>query len=257
MLLAGVAAVLCLIGFALAVKDIVAPPQGTIAEGPLTPIVSKPLNGDTLAIVALGDSLTKGTGDQTGKGYVTVVKELLESKYGHKTNVIGNYAVNGYTTSQLLNDLETKTSILEQLQKADLITITIGGNDLYAIGKELIASQAEQLDPSVVQARMPDPLKRLERIFKLVSEANPRATVIYLGLYNPFYDMDTTRELSREVMRWNNEGALYAGRHKNMIFVPTFDLFQLNFAKYMYTDHFHPNREGYERMAERVVQALQ
>jgi lysophospholipase L1-like esterase len=44
--------------------------------------------------------------------------------------------------------------------------------------------------------------------------------------------------------------------YPNMILVPTADLFEQNLTKYMYTDHFHPNQEGYQRMAERAVQAL-
>jgi lysophospholipase L1-like esterase len=254
---AGIAAAVCLSGFVLAVKDIIAPPQGFLTEGPLIPVEEAPLAKDTLSIVALGDSLTKGTGDQTGKGYVIAAKELLELERGKPVHILGNYAVNGYKTDQLLNDLKTKSSIVEQLSKADIILLTIGGNDLYAIGRDLLEGSAEQLDPAVVKARMPEPLARLEQILAVVSEANPKATVMYMGLYNPFYDMDTTGELSKHVREWNNQAAQYVSRHPRMIMVPTFDLFQLNFAKYMYSDHFHPNREGYQRMAERVVQALQ
>jgi lysophospholipase L1-like esterase len=257
MIAAGVAAMVCLSGFVLAVKDILAPPQGIMTEGPLLPIVDQPLAKDSLAIVALGDSLTKGTGDSSGKGYVTYAKELLESELGKNVHILGNYAVNGYTTDQLLTDLQTKSSITDQLSKADIILITIGGNDLYAIGRDLIEGSAEQLNPAVVKERMPQPLSRLEQIFSVVSETNPKATVIYMGLYNPFYDMDTTGELSRHVREWNHQAVQFASRHPRMLVVPTFDLFQLNFAKYMYSDHFHPNREGYQRMAERVFQALQ
>ncbi|MDF2815083.1 MAG: hypothetical protein K0Q81_1283, partial [Paenibacillus sp.] len=28
-------------------------------------------------------------------------------------------------------------------------------------------------------------------------------------------------------------------------------------SDYMYTDHFHPNQQGYERIAERIVQAIE
>jgi lysophospholipase L1-like esterase len=41
-----------------------------------------------------------------------------------------------------------------------------------------------------------------------------------------------------------------------MVLVPTYDLFELNANKYLYSDHFHPNQDGYERIAERIVQIM-
>jgi len=90
-----------------------------------------------------------------------------------------------------------------------------------------------------------------------LSGMNPNATIVYVGLYHPFYDIPELRPASVYVQQWNDQAQQIAGRLANVVFVPTFDLFQLNFAKYIYSDHFHPNQDGYARIAARVVQALE
>lgn len=253
----GLALLLCLTGFAYAVRDVLLPPSGTLAGGPLLSAPSAGSDPASIEIVTLGDSLTKGTGDQTGKGYVGHVQQLLSEQSGKPVHILGNYGVNGYTTAQLLADLQTQQSISQQLSRADVILMTIGGNDLYAIGRNLFEENAqEEIDPNEVKARMPEPLRRLEQIFGLVAQANPQATFVYVSLYNPFYDLDPTGELSAHVAEWNRAASQAAAKHPNMMVVPTFDLFQANFAKYIYSDHFHPNQQGYEAIAERIVQTL-
>jgi lysophospholipase L1-like esterase len=38
-----------------------------------------------------------------------------------------------------------------------------------------------------------------------------------------------------------------------MVYVPTFDIFQLSVDDYLYTDRFHPNEAGYGLIADRVA----
>ena len=40
-----------------------------------------PLDVGAFSLVALGDSLTRGTGDDSGKGYVGVLKEAFEKRH--------------------------------------------------------------------------------------------------------------------------------------------------------------------------------
>ncbi|TNJ63059.1 hypothetical protein FE784_27690 [Paenibacillus hemerocallicola] len=211
----------------------------------------------TIDIVALGDSLTVGTGDVTGKGYVQNVREKLAAVTQKQVNVIGNYAVNGYRTEQLLTALQNAKGIPYGIEKADVVLFTMGGNDLFAIGQNVLNSQSDELDPGKVRERMPEPLKRLEQIMTKLAELNPKAKIVYVGVYNPFYDIPDMRPASVHVQEWNDQAFKIAGRFGNMVYVPTFDLFQFNFDKYMYSDHFHPNQEGYVRIADRVVQALE
>ncbi|MEF3308146.1 GDSL-type esterase/lipase family protein [Paenibacillus sp. GYB004] len=243
-------------GLVYAMNDIMNPKPADFVQQPQQPQPAAETK-TTVDIVALGDSLTVGTGDVSGKGYVQNVKDKLAAATKKQVNVIGNYAVNGYTTGQLLNDLQNAKGVPYGIERADIVLLTMGGNDLFAIGRDVMNSQTDELDPVKIRERMPEPQKRLEHILTRLAELNPKATIVYVGVYNPFYDLPEMRPASVHIQEWNDAAFRVANKYPNMVFVPTMDLFQLQFDKYMYTDHFHPNQEGYVRIADRVVQALE
>lgn len=242
-------------GLVYAVQDVMNPkPAAYIGSKPETPVKEAK---STVDIVALGDSLTVGTGDSSGKGYVQRVRERLEALSDKPVNIIGNYAVGGSRSEQLLEALERPGGIAYGIEKADLVLFTIGGNDLFAIGQNVLNGETDELDPEKVRSRMPEPLERMERIMRRIAEINPSAKIVYVGVYNPFYDLPEMRPASVYVHEWNVHAARVAAELPAAVVVPTFDLFQWNLAQYIYTDHFHPNGDGYERIADRVMQALE
>lgn len=62
-------------------------------------------SGKTLQIAAIGDSLTRGTGDPDGKGYIGYLKEEL-AKTTKKEIELTNSAIKGQTSVQLLKQLQ-------------------------------------------------------------------------------------------------------------------------------------------------------
>lgn len=239
-----------LTGFGLAVKSILFPHPGAVA-------VQRPEDGNPLLakskiqIVALGDSITHGTGDETaGGGYVGEVKDELAS-WSHKpVYIMQNFAVNGYNSSQLLHDLNMRKDERNTIAQANVVLLTIGANDLFHLGKDVF-------NPSLVQSRIPAAAGRVAQIFKVLAEANPKAQIIYVGLYNPFVNLDKNHQGSLVVEDWNNRIFNAAAAYSNITVVPTFDLFVHHEQRFMYSDHFHPNHKGYVRIAKRIVQALQ
>lgn len=95
-----------------------------------------------LQIVALGDSLTAGTGDNTGKGYVGRVREKLEKETGKPVFVLNNLAIPGYKSDQLLADLALKKT-QDALAQADIILLTIGGNDILLVETDFYRGQPD------------------------------------------------------------------------------------------------------------------
>lgn len=257
----GITAVLatCLFLFGLiyAVKDILYPAP-TISALPSEQQEQTADNLHTqnkIQIVGLGDSLTKGTGDETGKGYIGNVKELLAQTMNKPVYVIGNFAVNGYRTEQLLKDLQSQKGLISALQKAHVITLSIGANDIFQSAREQFDLTTLN-DVTKINAVMDEPSKRLTQIFAKLAEINPQAVILYMGLYDPFLDVDEHRDTLLAIQEWNSRALKVSYRYPNIVIVPTADLFQRDVNRYLYTDHFHPNQQGYERIAERFVQAL-
>ncbi|KAB2954659.1 SGNH/GDSL hydrolase family protein [Heliorestis acidaminivorans] len=204
---------------------------------------------DTLAVLALGDSLTRGTGDSTGKGYVGHLIDDL--RQGSDQNVsIHNLAINGQRSDQLAQQIQ-QADVQRTIQGADLIVLTIGGNDLFRRGETLL-----NFDMNAIDGYREAYIQNLNFILSEIRKHNNEATIFYLGLYNPFINLGDSETTSKVIREWNYESAEALALYDHTVFVPTFDLFQLNVNQYLYSDQFHPNSEGYRIMADRLTSLL-
>jgi lysophospholipase L1-like esterase len=206
-------------------------------------------NGKDLTIVALGDSLTRGTGDDSGKGYVGYVKEEIKERSKHEVHLM-NLGVNGQRSDKIREQVE-QTEVQRQMKQADFIFITIGGNDLFRGGQGLIDYSQESI--AVTEKKY---LENVKATMDEVRTANQEATVFFIGLYNPFIDLEDGKEISKIIRRWNYQSAELSSAYPKVVFVPTFDLFELKVNDYLYSDKFHPNSKGYRLIAERVASLM-
>lgn len=94
-----------------------------------TGTVSAKTNTKTINYVALGDSLAKGQiPTELGElgGYDTSYADIISDKLGGKGDVnYNNYSMSGYTIPTVF-----ATANPAEIQKADVITLNIGANDL-------------------------------------------------------------------------------------------------------------------------------
>jgi lysophospholipase L1-like esterase len=254
---------LCLIvmltGFGWALRDTWFPNNGLTLPEASRPEVATGGNWSKkteLFITSLGDSLTKGTGDSTGDGYVTRVIKDLSVKMDKPVYLVNNLAINGQRADELVKRLD-EIGYKNSIGKADIILMTIGGNDLFRIAQSG-GSMAEggDLSPKLLLERMPEAEPYLETVFLKVRKLNPTARIIYVGLYNAFYDLPAMRPASEVVAKWNDFAHSLAEKDGNATVIPTYDLFEFNVKQYLSSDHFHPNAQGYVRISERIVQAL-
>lgn len=207
--------------------------------------VAKTENDHALHLVALGDSLTRGTGDETGKGYVGYLVDDLRTKTKQPLQVT-NLAVKGLRSKELVEQLKQQ-EIQRQLKQADFVCLTIGGNDLFQGGESL-----RNFSPQRIKQTERAYLQNLETIFRTIRTVNSQAVVFYISLYNPFHQLTNGQVTSKIVRQWNYDSAEVAARYPNIIAVPTYDLFELHTNEYLYSDQFHPNKEGYKLIGERV-----
>ncbi len=264
-----------LVGFIYAIKDVNAPQVGVENERPSQPI------GEGVAdsmdkkkeykIAAIGDSLAKGTGDQTGSGFVKRSVEGLAKSSSKKTTLLNNLGINGLTTDGLVKKLDEE-GVQYVLKQSDIIILSIGGNDLFQ-GAQLLSSAkgksgettnttststVQDVTAEKITSALPKASAQLKVALEKIRTINPDSYIIYVGLYNPFGDMKELKVVGNEaVTKWNNVALTTINKYENMTLVPTFDLFTHNLKRYLSTDHFHPNAEGYQQIANRIVQGIE
>ncbi|WP_433946518.1 GDSL-type esterase/lipase family protein [Paenibacillus sp. SN-8-1] len=252
------ATLLLLAGFLYAVKDVIAPETGNLwastPSGNLSS-VAPTTNAKEFNIVSLGDSLAKGTGDDTGQGFVRRTLNELQKDQKLPVKLVNNLGVNGMTTKGLLPTL-SEEGVQYVLRSANVILLSIGGNDLFQGAQNVQTGKAlptyKELSSEVEKASV-----RLKQIVDKIYEINPTAQLVYVGLYNPFNDLKEMRIPGNQaVTDWNMRASEILNTYENGRVVSTFDIFTGNTNKYLADDHFHPNGDGYQYIAERIVQGL-
>ncbi|MEI5922820.1 SGNH/GDSL hydrolase family protein [Bacillus sp. TD10] len=233
-------------GFVSGVNDVLNPKASNLIKK--TDVVAKEKKkSGALQIVSLGDSLTRGVGDKEGIGYVGRMKEDLQKDYKQKV-ALTNLAVSGAKMPDLLKQIES-SGAQYSIKQADVIVLTIGGNDLFPGWDSLGKVDLETYRPDT-ETFQNEAKKIIEEIRKL----NTDSPIFWLGLYNPFEDVEDLKGSSNIVVDWNASLEKLAINNKNVYITPTFDLFQNRGKDLLYSDHFHPNEIGYTYMADRLVQ---
>ncbi len=245
--LATVAGAVFAAGFWLAIRGSAGAPLGHPPPPPARREVPKPA-GKRLVLV-LGDSLSRGTGDETGRGYASDVVEFLRKRGPVE---YANLAVAGAESSDLARLVES-ANVRSLAGSADVVLLSVGGNDLsHSLAGA--GAPAEALSgAAAARARLAG---NLRAILAGLRAANSSVPICVLGLYQPFGGEG--REISvgeSLVLAWSSLIAETALGFSNVHVIPVFDLFQGRPDR-LAPDRYHPNREGYRAIAARVIQTL-
>ncbi len=225
-----------------------------VGEGPLalpTPAAAPaaPATG-MFRIVALGDSLTRGTGDAAGGGgYPERVAAALR-KAGLVVSV-ENLAIDGSETGDFLRKVE-EAAVRDRIAGANLILVSIGGNDLSHSLRSVVPGEAGG-DPTA--AALATASLNLQRILSAVRAANGSSPIRILGLYDPFPEGFDRKMARATLLRWNVALEEASMGVENALVVPTADVFDGRPDR-LSSDRFHPGAEGYTEIATRVFQTL-
>lgn len=238
------------------------------------PVMTKPSTSakkKVVTYVAIGDSLTKGVGDSTNQGgFVPLLAQSLTNESGLEFKAI-NYGVSGNTSGQILSRMQEKKEIRKDLKQAQLLTITVGGNDL----RKAILEDTSNLDLDRFEKASKTYEKNLKQIIELARKDNPDLPVYVVGIYNPLYlNFPDLTELQTLVDQWNQRTEEILSAYQGVYFVPINDLLykgidgksgvtESELGKETVTndalydeDSFHPNNTGYEIMKEAVLEKI-
>lgn len=188
-------------------------------------------------ILILGDSLAHGAGDETGRGIAGALAALTGAG-------VENLGINGGRTSELLRQLE-REDVRRSVRRAQLIVVSIGGNDLFGNSLERLRSRVAPRVASWVVSR------RVRRAIARIHAENPTAEIALLGLYDPYRETKLAPWIDTQIARWDARIiALFAG-HRAVNVVRIADLVDERWA-ISPLDHYHPSARGYRAIAQRI-----
>lgn len=229
--------------------------------------------------VAIGDSLTEGIGDQTKQGgFVPLVANDLQDRYDLTAVEIENYGVNGERSDQILKRVRKTEAIQKNIESADFITLTVGGNDLMKV----IQNDLFGISINSFKKPMKKYQENVTKLIKEIRSLNAHAPIYVLGIYNPFYlNFSEIKDMQTIVNNWNASTEMVTKDSKDCYFIPINDLlyqglnqkvgveeegttqsstgesFSGTKNNVLYEeDHFHPNNLGYQLIANAVRDKL-
>ncbi|MCT4433166.1 GDSL family lipase [Lactococcus cremoris] len=222
-----------------------------------------------VSYAALGDSLTEGVGDATGQGgFVPLFAKEIENSTGGSVSS-QNFGKAGDTSTQIYNRMMKSKKITDGLKKANIITITIGGNDVLKVIRDNVTKLSSMTEKDFVKQEELYQA-RVKKLLDKIREDNPQAQIYVLGIYNPFYlNFPDLTVMQNVIDSWNTATAGVVSQEKNTYFIPINNLLYKGSGdkqaveadsstsavanNLLYTeDHFHPNNIGYQIMADAV-----
>jgi lysophospholipase L1-like esterase len=234
---------------------------------------------ETIRYTALGDSLTEGVGDDTKRGgFVPIVANDLQEEFQLISVEVENYGVAGERSDQIYKRLKKETEIQNNMAESDIITLTVGGNDLMKV----IQNNIFGLSMKTFEKPLKKYQTQLTELLTELRNLNPHAPIYVVGVYNPFYvNFPEITDMQTIVDNWNEGTKEIVEENENVYFIPINELIasglgepaitvqtedssietgnDLNIVKnnVLYDkDKFHPNNIGYQLMAKAVKDEL-
>nr|WP_321314511.1 SGNH/GDSL hydrolase family protein [uncultured Ligilactobacillus sp.] len=252
--------------------------------------VSKP---QKISLVGIGDSLTYGEQDPTKNGgYVYLIKKKLQKNYNVDVST-ENFGKTGDRTDQIQKRLEDSDEMQKKVAKADVITMTFGGNDLMQVLQNNFNVLLNDQLSTVMSKQEKNYQRKVESLLDTVRKYNPNAPIFVISVYNPFYVyFPTITDLQKYTDEWVDVTKKVVKQNRKMYFVNVNQ--QLSQGQYLNkdqtelkkqsklnleklsgsqvekqlenqkeindylsdNDHFHPNLKGYQLIADKLYDLM-
>ena len=246
-------------------------------------------------LVALGDSLTEGVGDDgQQQGYTGRIAQQIQQKYDVDVTM-ANFGRSGDRSDQIQHRLATQSNMQSAMQNAQAIILTVGGNDLQQLLLKNQSAQSPEALTKAVKSGQSAYRQQLTTLFQTIRQYNPHAPIYIFGNYNPiFVHFPNRQDFNTDVALFNAINQEVAKADKNSHYV---DVFDLTYGQYRTesarkkliasakvadqttknpdqflkklsdkpaftnkwistTDHYHPNKKGYDFMTTQLFQQM-
>lgn len=230
--------------------------------------------GAAPAYVALGDSVAAGVGalDPAVGGYVPVLARLLSPQCDGSAATgcalaVRNLSLPGATTASLQRDqLPQALALLQEQPGVRLVTVTVGGNDVFApILQSCGAAPEAPTCRSAVVAALERVDTGIDEVLRQLESAAPPGTVVAVMTYYdplPACRLSSLQPLSQQVLEGTGDAPglndvlrARAAEHGAVV-VETADRLVVPDDLVGDLDCLHPSGSGHERIAEAFADAV-
>jgi lysophospholipase L1-like esterase len=205
-----------------------------------------------LQYIAIGDSLTAGLGAseveylRIGAFVPSFVKYLREDE--KETVYVENHGIPGLTSTGLLTSIASSQGLQQVIKESDLITVTIGGNDLL----QLIRDNETSLQAA--KEKLGDLAGEMNEIHSTLRSQNKSSAIFYVGLYNPYPEQHQYHDIAKIIIPMYN-AHLQSLTDENTFFVNPYDSFIGYETAYTHIEKndIHPTDKGYEKITSALI----
>ncbi|ADU29617.1 GDSL-type esterase/lipase family protein [Evansella cellulosilytica] len=198
---------------------------------------------------ALGDSLTVGAGSLTKAGFVEQYSTLLQYNFRLPVRT-QTFAKRGIPSATLLHMIYSTPQIRQSIFHADIITISIGGNDLLQANKkfkkvnnQIVFQEAYDIYQKNIQAIV-------QEIKKIKATSNKKYTIQFIGLYNPLPQLHYSNYWVQAFNQF-----LHSLQSEHVKYVDLYYNFRQQ-GKSVLQFGIHPNGRGHSIIANSLVYSI-
>lgn len=215
----------------------------------ITFIISISFNNDKLSYVSIGDGLSKGI---NYNNYQTNSYSDYIATYLRNNNKLNNYSneftSENYRITDLVNEINNNISInnitiQETIKKADIITISIGMN-------EIMYKYNDKISAGYMYEYIDDLIKDLDILLKKLTKLN-KNKIFLLSLYNP----QENKELDKYI-RYANNKIINLLNIYSITYIDTYNIFNNNKHLIYNKNNYYPNQDGYKLIAKEIIKKL-
>lgn len=206
--------------------------------------------------VALGDSLSNGKSPygNNNYGFTNYISDYLE-EFNILNNFNSTFISNEYRINDIYNAIKfNDKNIKRLLRESDLVTITIGINDLFydvnTDNMDVVLKNNRELN-----IKLNEIIYNYNNLLKEIRKY-AKKDIIIIGYYNPFpYITNYKKEIDRLMIDFNNKCRNIAIEN-NIHYIDIFDIFDNNYKYLPNPFDMHPNNYGYKAIFDKIKTQL-
>ena len=204
-----------------------------------------------LYYVPLGDSIALGQNPygETGYSYADYLKDYLK-KHKKLSYYTKEYPKSGYTTENILSDIYNNPKLKKDLRESDLVTLSIGANDLL---HKISFHDVEITKLLKLKAEVKKIIPNLNNCLREIRKY-AKGKIIIVGYYNPIpFLFNTSGNDLDELFAYIDEEYNKLATKYNCEYISIYQLFKKNNSYLPNTSDIHPSLKGYKGIANEII----